>query len=206
MREGYRRLTKTIREGLLNQFLQDDNHRQDRSQIDTIICVEMMLIGFDLATGISDATEAWAIIPGYNVFNYKSQHAEGVVGRLRILFGFYRAESRWIKDLEQYAQIDQNYRLFSLTENQEFSEGHVRYVPERKELYLKLLQNTIPHRQNEQTFSSPGDFFYERFEGQEKVRREGKLPEHNQSRLSFPHYRDKKELLCEAIGRAWWRN
>ncbi|MPL63725.1 hypothetical protein SDC9_09366 [bioreactor metagenome] len=196
MRQGYRDLTKGIKKEL-NDVLQNEENRPNfRYTTDLIIRVELMLTGFNLATAHNKAEEAWSLIPGYDFWKIAEQANFGIIGRMRILFGFYRAESLWNKDLAEYGKLDSAYRLYRLMDNGLFKEEPPRYVSDRKSEYHNILMNPIPHKRHSLPFVTAGVFNYQIFMD-EKRNVQGNIPVIQTEQVAFPRQRSKKPLTCD---------
>jgi len=191
MRESYLQLTSSLRKEMESKF------SESKDQINTMVRVELMLTGFNMLSGSNNAREAWSVIPGYNYPVLPQGCDQGVSCRLRILFGFYRIESNWLKDLEQYKLIREEYRLFRIMEDGIFTPLDVRHIEWRKDVYTELLNNPIPRHKASRSFAKEGEFTYERWESGIKARYSGTLHFREEEIPVFPAYHPKKDFLLD---------
>lgn len=190
-----------VTQRLVKQF-QQETDIDDRTMIQTLVSVEMILWVYQKVLPGDPAENAWSMLPGYDeVFPEQDM---SMVHRLRILFPHLQHRIKWRETLEQYRKIRPSYRLFCFKDGGRYGEASPVCVEERMEYYRDILMHPISEKIIKYSYLAPGDTFSYR-DPQYNEKFEGKIPDGYEVQgddVTLPAYR-KKVAITEPSEEEW---
>ncbi|GED30283.1 hypothetical protein P9G84_14990 [Brevibacillus centrosporus] len=171
-----------------------------KSEISTIISMEIFITGCLLIDPLLDIDQAWSVLVGYDEPILNNIERMDIVARLRILFPELRSKKILVRRVESYRTIDKKYRLFDINEERKTNKLVPLFLSNRHTVYEQILNKPIPRQINDMPFAIQGKFEYSRIvRGGIAQNFSGSIPEaliENEKRL-LPSNREKKKLSLE---------
>ncbi|MBT2285841.1 hypothetical protein J7E78_20055 [Paenibacillus polymyxa] len=183
-----------LSEGIVKLF---ESFSLEKSDIAVLISMELFITGCHQIDRNLSIQDAWSILVGYNEPVLKAMAPKDTVNRLRILFPELRHKRTLHKRLRAYSTINEQYRLYHLTEEGKATRCEPRFMKERTIKYEELLSQPISRRFNTMEFPSESNLKYSRkIRGGKSQSYSFRIPEPllDCVPVPLPVYREKKAL------------